>query len=105
MHVFFVKITYMYALKIFLNYGIIVEKEMIFLPVSKAKLASNARYRDKQEFIQLRVGQGERDRYKALAARLGISVNQLFVQAVERYIEDNIGDLGGAADSSEKINK
>lgn len=95
----------MYALKIFLDYGIIVEKEMIFLPVSKAKLASNARYRDKQEFIQLRVGQGERDRYKALAARLGLSVNQLFVQAVEQFIADNIGTLDDSATAPEESDK
>lgn len=95
----------MYALKIFLDYGIIVEKEMIFLPVSKAKLASNARYRDKQEFIQLRVGQGERDRYKALAARLGVSVNQLFIQAVEQFIVDNIGTLDDSATVPEESEK
>lgn len=61
-------------------------------PVSKAKLESNARYRGKQEFIQLRVGQGERQRYKAAAELLGVSVNQLFINAVEQFIADNLAE-------------
>ncbi|MBE6889633.1 MAG: hypothetical protein E7485_06430 [Ruminococcaceae bacterium] len=61
-------------------------------PVSKAKLASNARYREKQEFIQLRVGAGERARYKAAAEQLGVSVNQLFINAVEQFIADNLAE-------------
>lgn len=44
--------------------------------------------------ITVTVPKGERNRYKALAARLGVSVNQLFVQAVEQYISDHIDDLG-----------
>lgn len=49
--------------------------------------------KEKYDQIVIRIPKGERDRYKALAARLGLSVNQLFVQAVERYIEDNIDVL------------
>ncbi len=60
------------------------------MTVSKAKLASNARYRGKQDFIQIRVGQGDRDRYKAAAAHLGVSLNQLFVNAVEEIIADRL---------------
>lgn len=48
--------------------------------------------------ITVTVPKGERDRYKALAARLGMSVNQLFIQSVEKYIEDNIEDLSGSED-------
>lgn len=43
--------------------------------------------------IKIRVKKGERERYKALAERLGLSVNQLFIQAVEQYIADNIDKL------------
>lgn len=43
--------------------------------------------------ITVTVPKGERDRYKSLAARLGVSVNQLFVQAVEQYISDHIDEL------------
>ncbi len=60
------------------------------MPVSKAKLASNAKYRGKQEFIQLRVGQGERDRYKAAAAALGMSVNQLFISGAELLVSERL---------------
>ena len=82
----------MYALKNIQKYVIIFQGGDI-MTVTKAKLASNARYREKQEFIQLRVGQGERDRYKAAAAALGVSVNQLFINAVEQFIADNVDKL------------
>lgn len=49
---------------------------------------------EKYDQIIIRIPKGKRDRYKALAARLGLSVNQLFVQAVEQYIADNIDALG-----------
>ena len=47
--------------------------------------------------IKIRVKKGERERYKALAERLGLSVNQLFIQAVEQYIADNIDKLSDTA--------
>lgn len=50
--------------------------------------------KEKYDQIIIRIPKGERDRYKSLAARLGLSVNQLFVQAVEQYIADNIDVLG-----------
>lgn len=45
---------------------------------------------DNYEQLSIRLKKGERDRYKAVAEQLGISVNQLFVQSVERFIEDNL---------------
>lgn len=48
--------------------------------------------------ITVTVPKGERERYKALAERLGVSVNQLFIQSVEKYIEENIEDLSGSED-------
>lgn len=64
------------------------------MTVSKKQQACVSRYRSKHyDHISITVPKGERDRYKALAAKLGLSVNQLFVQAVERYIEDNVDDL------------
>lgn len=77
-----------FALKIWYN----IIKGVLYMTVSAKKLASNARYRDKQEFIQLRVQQGERDRYKRLAEKLGVSVNQLFLQAVEEFISEHIAE-------------
>lgn len=43
--------------------------------------------------ITLTVPKGERERYKAFAERLGVSVNQLFIQSVEKYIDEYITDF------------
>lgn len=75
--------------------------------MTKRQTIASAKYNAKTyEEIKLRVKIGEKDRYKSLAARLGLSVNQLFVQAVEQYISDNIDVLGepsapSATDSSD----
>ena len=62
---------------------------------NESQKKATAKYmRENLDDIKIRVKKGERDRYKALAARLGLSVNQLFVQAVEQYISDNIDKLG-----------
>lgn len=65
------------------------------MTVSKKQQANVTRYVSKHyDQIKITVPKGERDRYKALAAKLGVSVNQLFVQAVEQYISDHIDELG-----------
>lgn len=65
------------------------------MTVSKKQQACVSRYRSKHyDHISVTVPKGERDRYKSLAAKLGVSVNQLFVQAVENYIADHIDELG-----------
>lgn len=62
---------------------------------SKKQQACVTRYvSNHYDKITITVPKGERDRYKELAARLGVSVNQLFVQAVEQYIADRIELLG-----------
>ena len=62
--------------------------------MTKAQTRASNKYNAKAyDRIAIQVKKGDRDRYKALAARLGVSVNQLFIQAVERYIEDNIDAL------------
>ncbi len=67
--------------------------------MTKRQTIASAKYNAKTyEEIKLRVKIGEKDRYKALAARLGVSVNQLFIQSVEQYIADNISDLSGSDD-------
>lgn len=64
------------------------------MTVSKKQQACVSRYRSKHyDHISITVPKGERERYKALAERLGLSVNQLFIQSVERFIEDNIDTL------------
>lgn len=69
---------------------------------SKKQQACVTRYvSNHYDKITVTVPKGERDRYKTLAARLGISVNQLFVQAVEQFIADNIDELDDRADVPE----
>lgn len=64
------------------------------MTVPKKQQACVNRYVAKHyDQIRLTVPKGSRDRYKALAARLGVSVNQLFVQAVEQYISDHVDEL------------
>ncbi len=71
------------------------------MPVPKKQQACVTRYvAAHYDQIKITVPKGDRDRYKALAARLGVSVNQLFIQSVEKYIEDNIEDLSGSELSS-----
>lgn len=65
------------------------------MTVSKKQQANVTRYVSKHyDQIKITVPKGERDRYKSLAARLGVSVNQLFVQAVENYIAEHIDEFG-----------
>ena len=75
--------------------------------MAKAQTKASNKYNAKAyDRIAIQVKKGDRDRYKALAARLGVSVNQLFIQAVERYIEDNIDALSEpiSPDRSAEIN-
>lgn len=74
--------------------------------MTKRQTIASAKYNAKTyEEIKLRVKIGEKNRYKALAARLGLSVNQLFVQAVEQFIADNIGTLDDSAALPEESDK
>lgn len=76
------------------------------MTVSKKQQQAVDRYISKHyDHIAIRVPKGDRDRYKSLAARLGISVNQLFIQAVERFIEDNIDDLSEPQTAPEVFEK
>lgn len=62
---------------------------------NESQKKATAKYmRENLDDIKIRVKKGERERYKALAAKLGVSVNQLFIQAVEQYISDHIDELG-----------
>lgn len=44
------------------------------------------------ERITLVIPMGQKDGYKALAERLGLSVNQLFLQAVQEFAENHDPD-------------
>ena len=39
--------------------------------------------------IKIRVKKGEREKLKAIAAEMGMSMNAMFLKAVEEYIEKN----------------
>lgn len=39
--------------------------------------------------IKVRVPKGQREKLKAIAAEMGMSMNQMFIIAVEKYIEKN----------------
>ncbi len=39
--------------------------------------------------IKIRVPKGQREKLKAVAAEMGMSMNQMFIRAVEEYIEEN----------------
>ncbi|MCH5207554.1 MAG: hypothetical protein J1F04_01610 [Oscillospiraceae bacterium] len=38
------------------------------------------------DMVRVLVKKGEKDRYKGIADKMGLSMSQLFVQAVEEYI-------------------
>ena len=61
---------------------------------NESQKKATAKYmRENLDDIKIRVKKGERERYKGLAARVGLSVNQLFIQAVEEYISAHIDEL------------
>ena len=39
--------------------------------------------------IKIRVPKGQREKLKSIASEMGISMNQMFIKAVEEYIERN----------------
>lgn len=39
--------------------------------------------------IKIRVPKGQREKLKTIAAEMGMSMNQMFIKAVEEYIEKN----------------
>lgn len=60
-------------------------------PVSKEHLQYTQKYiHENYEQLSIRLKKGERARYKAAAEQLGVSVNQLFINAVEQFIADNL---------------
>ena len=65
------------------------------MKMTKRQTIASAKYNAKTyEEIKLRVKIGEKSRYRALAAQLGLSVNQLFIQSVEEFISEHIDELG-----------
>lgn len=63
------------------------------MTVSKKQQAHVTKYVSSHyDQIKITVPKGERQRYKAAAEQLGVSVNQLFINAVEQFIADNLAE-------------
>lgn len=45
--------------------------------------------------IKIRVPKGQREKLKAVAAEMGMSMNQMFIKAVDEYIERNLKNENG----------
>lgn len=63
------------------------------MTVPKKQQACVTRYvANHYDQIKITVPKGERDRYKHAAEALGLSVNQLFITAVEDYIAEHLAE-------------
>lgn len=63
------------------------------MTVSKKQQAHVTKYvASHYDQIKITVPKGERARYKVAAEKLGVSVNQLFINAVEQFIADNLAE-------------
>jgi hypothetical protein len=51
--------------------------------------------------IKIRVKKGEREKLKAIAAEMGMSMNAMFLTAVDEYIQKNY-KCGGVGDEREQ---
>lgn len=63
------------------------------MPMSDAKRRANDRYISKQDDIKVRVPNGTREAWKAIAAAQGKSLQRYIIDAVERQIaQDSLGE-------------
>ena len=57
---------------------------------NEKRKAITARYvKEHLDDIKIRVPKGQREKLKTVAFEMGISMNQMFIKAVEEYIERN----------------
>ena len=57
---------------------------------NEKRKAITARYvKEHLDDIKIRVPKGQREKLKAVASEMGMSMNQMFIKAVEEYIERN----------------
>ena len=65
-------------------------KGLISMYYNEKRKAITAKYvKTHLDDIKIRVPKGEREKLKAVAAEMGMSMNQMFIKAVEEYIEKN----------------
>ena len=57
---------------------------------NEKRKAITAKYvKEHLDDIKIRVPKGQREKLKAIAAEMDMSMNQMFIRAVEEYIEKN----------------
>ena len=65
-------------------------KGLISMYYNEKRKAITAKYvKTHLDDIKIRVPKGEREKLKAIASEMGMSMNQMFIKAVEEYIEKN----------------
>ena len=63
---------------------------------NEKRKAITAKYvKENLDDIKIRVPKGEREKLKAVASEMGMSMNQMFIKAVEEYIEKNYENENG----------
>jgi hypothetical protein len=65
-------------------------KGLISMYYNEKRKAITAKYvKTHLDDIKIRVPKGQREKLKAIASEMGMSMNQMFIKAVEEYIEKN----------------
>ena len=65
-------------------------KGLISMYYNEKRKAITAKYvKTNLDDIKIRVPKGQREKLKTIAAEMGMSMNQMFIKAVEEYIEKN----------------
>lgn len=65
-------------------------KGLISMYYNEKRKAITAKYvKTHLDDIKIRVPKGQREKLKTIAAEMGMSMNQMFIKAVEEYIEKN----------------
>ena len=65
-------------------------KGLISMYYNEKRKAITAKYvKTNLDDIKIRVPKGQREKLKAIASEMGMSMNQMFIKAVEEYIEKN----------------
>ena len=65
-------------------------KGLISMYYNEKRKAITAKYvKTHLDDIKIRVPKGQREKLKSIASEMGISMNQMFIKAVEEYIEKN----------------
>ena len=65
-------------------------KGLISMYYNEKRKAITAKYvKTHLDDIKIRVPKGQREKLKSIASEMGMSMNQMFIKAVEEYIEKN----------------